>query len=193
MLGRLAEETGACLLLLDDPPETGKKDGYGASFNVNSMRGVVLHLEVVMPGEVGLCHLYVRKDRHARVTTNGGIPQDDQRVYVGDVTLDGRGALDWSGDTAAISIVIEPPGTKSEVQAVSTVSRLRELLSDDTYVFTSYAELAKALRIRNREVVDAAKWLMSQKVMEKRNGRFVLLDSPPQGLGALILDYEAGS
>jgi len=34
---------------------------------------------------------------------------------------------------------------------------------------------------------------MSQKVMEKRNGRFVLLDSPPQGLGALILDYEAGS
>ena len=83
------------------------------------------------PGRSARARMLVRKDRHA-ATLLGGNPQDDGRVYIGEVVLDGTGELSWTAETA-ITVTIEPHRDERQA-AASVVTRLRELVkppSDD--------------------------------------------------------------
>jgi hypothetical protein len=130
------------------------------------------------PGEIGTSRLLVRKDRHA-ATLLGGTPQDDGRVHIGDVILDGTGELSWTSETA-ITVTIDPPGSAA-AKPPSVVTRFRELVkaSDDRDPITSYEQARRELRCRKAEIADAFDFLKATRQVDKIHGRFVWLSDVP--------------
>jgi hypothetical protein len=104
LLSRLADPSGPGVLIIDHPPGDGtvKKEGFGSTFNKNTVRGVVLHLEMdnqPQRGTIVTGHLFTSKDREGRVNEHG-LATNDHRFVLADVTFD---------STFGLAIELAPP------------------------------------------------------------------------------------